>query len=244
MTPQDTATTCLSIESHENEIQDPLMHYLGCINIRERDAFMERAGDSKNDITSELKRIEFLRKTLAKDKLDKHLVDSVIHSRKGVVESEIKRLIKEVESEFNSRTDLMEPQINSRRVWRDPPSNDGQQLTEGYDLPRDIRVPVIHFDTGDGQSLEDSRVWGTFPSQKTNLKCVLPDKSPIDNPNNNPDDNPNDNRPEHTHKKQRLFHKAASSSEITYVHIPYNNMIVGYTHAVPLRYLTNFSAVG
>ena len=158
------------------------MHYLGCVMIRERKSFLKQLKpDKQDDIKSELKRIRVLRKALEKDDPDKHLVESV---------------------------------INSRRAWRVPRDDDDSGLPSDYDLPRDIRVPIIHFDAAQGQCLKDSRVWGTFPSQKTNLKWLLTD------------DNPPKTEPE----ARSLFEKAVSLEGITYFHIPYNNMIVSDTH--------------
>ncbi|KAI1385692.1 uncharacterized protein F4822DRAFT_351390 [Hypoxylon trugodes] len=196
--------TCLSAEPHGCDIKDHLVHYLGCIKIQDQERFFEDDHDIweeeiehqiknlgntpekareltgrkrkswKEDCESELRRIEFLRNTLFQDEEDKHLVDNL---------------------------------NRSLGVWR---KHKGQRprrrvsvAAADYIPEKDIRVPLIQFENGEGVDLKEKRnwVWSKFPNQKTSLSDLLDQEDNL------------------------LLEQHTSDGRLGYYHIPSNNMI-------------------
>ena len=214
---QSSSITCLSTEEHHENISNHLVHYFGCLPITGaegeigRDDFKKDATDDiKEDIKREIKRVDFLRTTLANDPLDSHLVKT------------LEKSLGEWRSTIPRKKNAPAPEARP----------EGEEIAQGsgdnYDLLWDVKVPIIHYDNGEGKRLEDKRIWGAFPNQKTNLKYLLTD----------------DNIPPDTPKGKKLLQQNEASKGITYFHIPYNNMTVSYFCTMMPRTDTNISAVG
>ncbi|TGJ78241.1 hypothetical protein E0Z10_g10521 [Xylaria hypoxylon] len=245
----NSATSCLSAEPHNDAIKDPLIHYFGCMQFCDRDkllnpkdkiwideethqtkfetarntpkaeidtkvkekvdAIRERWG---NNFDNELRRIESLRKTLAADDADKHLVQEVNECRgrwqncsacrKGIAKTQKPPKLNDVGAE------------NDAAVNPDSSKN-------GYELEKDVSVGIIQFEEGepfnencdlfnetcDSFNNKKGLIWGKFPDQKTSVHSLLCE-------GNNPDRN--------------LLHKDRirnNPGRIRYFHIPSNNMI-------------------
>ncbi|KAI1207865.1 uncharacterized protein F4807DRAFT_168597 [Annulohypoxylon truncatum] len=206
--------TCLSPDDHGCDIKDHLLHFLGCIKIKDREDFFEpdhgiwkqelehqkehlglddeqahevtrRKRESwKDDCDGELRRINFLRKTLRADKKDKHLVKEVNSSRERWQKKKGKNV-----------TDS---------------TTDGAEEVDEYEPEKDISAPIILFENGRGADVpiddkksKDGRrvVWNKFPNQKTALSDLL------------------------RHEKNFLHNENFSSDRLGYFHVPSNNMI-------------------
>ncbi|KAI1086348.1 hypothetical protein F5B19DRAFT_163230 [Rostrohypoxylon terebratum] len=204
--------TCLSPDDHGCDIKDHLLHFIGCIKIKDRDTFFKfdhpiwkqefehqkghfcledgkaeattrRKRESwKDDCEGELRRISFLRKTLAADKKDKHLIKAINSSRQS----------------WHKK--------NGRDVIESP--DDTEEL-DVYEPEKDINAPIIRFEGGKGADVfvDDEgqngrhRVWNKFPNQKTALSDLL-------------------------HHEKNLLHSDNFASDcLGYFHIPSNNMI-------------------
>ncbi|KAI8944242.1 hypothetical protein F4801DRAFT_572457 [Xylaria longipes] len=214
--------SCLSAEPHEHNITNPLLHFLGCIEICERDDFLngdvsiwkeqlkhQRMLQRKNahgavenmksswrsNIENEMRRIALLRDALSKDNDDKQLV-------------------KEVQESGNLWRDSREYRENIEEVrkWR----GDGRNSTIGPDFAsakkdyipeEDIFVPIIQFeDCREFSKTDDNRLSGKkFPNQKTTIRMLLDQSNPTAN----------------------LLYKDYdfNCDRIKYFHIPSNNMI-------------------
>lgn len=105
-----TSVTCLSPDAHGDNIKDHILHFLGCVEISERNRFLNnssyvpfednsasgatttvqsRESQAKireawrQDCESELRRIAFLRSKLGEDEKEKHLVQRIEESCKA-----------------------------------------------------------------------------------------------------------------------------------------------------------------
>ncbi|KAI0006728.1 hypothetical protein F4779DRAFT_549192 [Xylariaceae sp. FL0662B] len=220
--------TCLSAENHDCDIKDHLMHYLGCIEIRDRDGFFEHTNPLWNreinhliklkkdpvkarrivegkreswmsNCWSELRRIAFLRKTLANDSDDNHLVQQIEKSRRlwyDYCQNKNQNICEGRQDKHTRTPFLVEAAIEVGK--RDEP----------YEPEKDVSVPIIQFKDGDGVDDMDERVWNSFPNQKTILNKLL-------QPQNRQSTEDN------------LLHKDRDREDnrIKYFHIPSNNMI-------------------
>ncbi|KAI1170181.1 hypothetical protein F4777DRAFT_134547 [Nemania sp. FL0916] len=202
-------TSCLSAEPHENNITDPLLHFLGCIKISKRHDFLEEnfpgwkeeAGEYHKDpssqhlpkaanqlaihwatrIQNEMRRIALLRHTLSMDNRDKHLVQEMGES------GEIWRGENKLNRGANSNT-----------------GPDFPRSTEEYVPEKDALVLVIQFQNSKGFTDPDQRLSGEFPNQTTTIDKLLDESNPEEN----------------------LLYKdrESDSNHIKYFHIPSNNM--------------------
>ncbi|KAI0197001.1 hypothetical protein F4808DRAFT_299052 [Astrocystis sublimbata] len=213
-------SSCLSSERHDHDITNPLLHFLGCIEICERQDFLhgntriwedelehqrnlqgQNADETvenmkkgwKSNIESEMRRIATLRHALSSDEQDKHLVKDVEESGQSWRMSE----------EYKSNIDRV-------KEWR---GNATQSISEpeftsparAYSPEEDTSVPVIQFKAGRGFSETcDDRLSGKFPNQKTTVKKLL----------------------EVSDQKANLLHnnRDFDNNHIKYFHIPTNNM--------------------
>ncbi|KAI0433174.1 hypothetical protein F5Y09DRAFT_352192 [Xylaria sp. FL1042] len=206
--------TCLSAEPHENDIRDPLLHYLGCIEIYKREEFLngkteiwqkelmhqaklKKIEDAKktvenmkkswqSTIENEMRRILFLRYTLSNDEHDKKLVSEVVESYKVWKESE----------KFTKNIDKVKEWRNELGKDNTVPGPEFIHSNATYAPERDISVPVIHFKDHEGFTTVEEHVRGKFPNQKMTIEGLLKDKMP-----------------------------SLESNHIRYFHIPSNNMI-------------------
>ncbi|KAI1771434.1 hypothetical protein F4818DRAFT_454561 [Hypoxylon cercidicola] len=211
--------TCLSAENHDCDIKDYMLHYLGCLEICEREDFfkdtnplweeeikhqnnvcddleqarrlvLEKREVWKTNCDSELRRINFLRKTLAQDPDDKHLVEQITKS-----------------SAIWRSSESYTTNIGKVRVWRERQGKGSTRPTDVeiedtgyYELEKDVNVSIIQFEDGAGVNIRDDRVWNKFPNQETTLSSLLQDED-------------------------SLLDKKYSPNRLRYFHIPSNNMI-------------------
>lgn len=222
--------TCLSAENHDFDIKDYMLHFLGCLEIWEKEAFFtndnplwreeikhqKTLGNSakkaedivnakqqswKSNCESELRRIDFLRKTLARDEDDKHLVEQLEKSL----------------ASWRSSTSY-KGNIKAVRDWRERQGKNKSRSADVeinikdigiYEPEKHVNIPIIQFKNGAGINFDttDGRVWNTFPNQKTTLGKLLNDDG-------------------------SLLRKDNCSSHLRYFHIPSNNMIVGWTRTL------------
>ncbi|KAI1112875.1 hypothetical protein F5Y14DRAFT_419834 [Nemania sp. NC0429] len=215
--------SCLSVEPHEGNITNPLLHFLGCIKICERDNYLDGTAsiwnqelkhqcellkskdDARNEVEkmkdswklnfdSEMKRIAVLRKTLAADTHDKHLVEEVNDSR-GLWKTS-RRTSDRIE-EVGQPTSVDDSENGD-------PGPSSTPSTHYYIQDEYIFVPVIQFENGKGFTETDFKgLKGKFPNQKTTIKQLLHDSTPEDS----------------------LLYCKNSPERIKYFHIPSNNMI-------------------
>ncbi|KAI1080947.1 hypothetical protein F5B20DRAFT_84801 [Whalleya microplaca] len=232
---QDSKATCLSSENHDCDIKDHLLHYLGCIEICDRERFFEddnplwsreivhlsvlkqNSAKAKTVVEadeqaakevlakrkswqancqSELRRIDFLRKILANDSDDMHLVQQIEKSRSGWRDSPNHEERLEDVKKWRA--------ANGKRSSR-PKETEIRELRE-YEPEKDVSVPIIQFENGESVDDDDDRVWNNFPNQKTILSKLL-------DPSNK------------GNKKDNLLSKDHEGDRIKYFHIPSNNMI-------------------
>lgn len=210
--------SCQSSERHDDNITNLLYHFTGCIEIRERENFLngnvsiweremihqskvlghpdadERVNKMKSDwkitMESEMRRISLLRKTFNQSKNDRD-----------------KRCVREVDK--------------SGKAWRKqrnkshlPPDQipvlgpDFPSAENDYELEDDISTPVIQFKNGTGFTDPDERFGEVrFPNQKTTVKTLLYSSS-------------------ESSSSLLLKDEKLDSKHIKYFHIPSNNMDV------------------
>ncbi|KUI66265.1 hypothetical protein VM1G_02448 [Cytospora mali] len=80
MGDRDAKSTCLSADSHDDHVQDPVLHYLGCLEFCERADYLDGHPEYRKQIEDELRRIHHLRKFVAKDCAESRLVEKVKES--------------------------------------------------------------------------------------------------------------------------------------------------------------------
>ncbi|KAI1653377.1 hypothetical protein F4813DRAFT_374522 [Daldinia decipiens] len=213
-------STCLSSEEHGCNIKDHLLHYIGCIEYRDREDFFNensqiwkdevehqekvlghsheeaymltelKRNSWKADCENELSRIGFLRRELFKNIKDKHLVCRIQESLGAWRVSPINK-VGILIVESDRRA---KGKGNSQPFYVSP-------RDEEYDPEKDVTVPIIQFNEGKRDELRDHRVWNRFPNQKTTLSSLLNDQDSL------------------------LQHDNYSSDRvIRYFHIPSNNM--------------------
>ncbi|KAI5921922.1 hypothetical protein F4810DRAFT_307955 [Camillea tinctor] len=213
MITQNPQVTCLSSEDHTDSIKDHMLHYLGCLEFSQRAKFFEdtnplweqevqhlesldiERSDAEKQVAekkkswqtnceSELRRIDFLRKTLSTDKTDGHLVENLEKSRKGWMGCQTSKVIQQ------SKVD---------------DKNYGE-----YEPEKDVSVPIMQFKGGQGVDIQDGRIWGKFPNQKTTIAKLFDGKS--------------DDKLEKSLLHKGICFKNDGSDPIRYFHIPANNM--------------------
>ncbi|KAI1271146.1 hypothetical protein F5Y07DRAFT_405873 [Xylaria sp. FL0933] len=192
-----TRKSCLSAEPHENDIRDPLLHYLGCIEIYKREEFLngntniwqkelthqekllnedakgtvENMKNSWHDtIEKEMRRIIFLRHTLSNDEHDKELVYDVEESYQGWKDS--KKFKDNIDKVKRWREELGKANSVKGREFH--------HSKEAYTPEKDISVPVIHLSDhkGSGFNEKETHIRGKFPNQKTTIEELLGRKMP------------------------------------------------------------------
>ncbi|KAI0024073.1 hypothetical protein F4780DRAFT_769011 [Xylariomycetidae sp. FL0641] len=226
MTLYGSRSTCLSAEKHDTDIKDHLLHYFGCTEICDREDFFKHSNDLwkaeihhhetlgkkpqdakelveekraawEANCDSELRRIDFLRKTISNDNRDHHLVSTIVESSKSwrnsaTYKNNIARVHEWRKSKGKQRGDTLPPYK-------------GIQQPKTYDAEKDISVPIIQFEGHHGVDVKDDRVWGKFPNQKTKVDTLFSVGC-----QSQPEDN--------------LLFKDRHKDRITYFHLPANNM--------------------
>ncbi|KAI0179497.1 hypothetical protein GGR52DRAFT_309312 [Hypoxylon sp. FL1284] len=197
--------TCLSADDHGHLVKDVLLHYLGCVEIGDRKRFFDNSyplwksiieeelrhganreetmkmiatkkEDWKKDCDREIRRIDFLRKTLLRDNHDRHLVKKLAESSADWRKSE----------EYKTNVPLIRKwrRRNNTAHFDDEPDSpaavEEDEEVEEYVPEKDVTVPFIQFENGKGVSEKDERVWNTFPNQKTNISRLVNEGDPKD----------------------------------------------------------------
>ncbi|KAI0165246.1 hypothetical protein GGR52DRAFT_575337 [Hypoxylon sp. FL1284] len=216
--------TCLNVEEHGCDIKDYMLHYLGCLKMCEREEFFDESkalwreeiehqktlcGDParaeeivkakrqvwESNCRSELRRIDFLRKTLARDEDDQHLVKQLSMSSHRWRHSRRRCPSKD------SINDVYGCPKSQDKPGSSAP-NSGSEESTAYEPEKDANVPIIQIENGEGVEIptEDGRVWNEFPNQKTTVQKLLYDED-------------------------SFLHRRPSSKTLRYFHIPSNNMV-------------------
>ncbi|KAI8631634.1 hypothetical protein F5Y19DRAFT_400989 [Xylariaceae sp. FL1651] len=223
MDDHNTNTSCLSAESHNNNITNHVLHYFGCLEACERDTFFDpsspfwvheinkyvEAGLTSNearvkadkrrvrwqqDCTNELQRVAFLLSALATDDEESQFLKLVANSRDAW------------RSSYAYRSN-----IGHVREWRA-----GRGCMNGvelqtvssapvgvYDPDRDLKVSIMEFEDGVPQDDDDPRVKGRFPDQTTTVEKLLQRDGS---------------------RSSGLLSRDRLSNRIKWFHIPLNNM--------------------
>lgn len=247
MADRPSVTGCLSVEPHDNNITNPLLHFLGCIEICERKNFLNgRVSIWKDELEHQCQIRNFDK---AKDpdeakNLDeaKKAVEKMKEGWTSNFNREMKRIatLRRTLFKDDHDTHLVTEIDRSRRLWRNSPrykeiiekvrkwrnDNGKENGVEGpsstdapseYVLEKDVSVPIIHFKDCDGAMV---------PDDKQHLKGKFPNqKTTIEElfANSEPTDS--------------LLYKSYNNKNskyryINYFHIPSNNMMA----STPLRH--------
>lgn len=223
--------TCLSTERHDDNIKDHIAHFLGCIEVSERDRFLndddyplwqkelehyrktdpngaeeltsEKRKRWMSDCQSELRRVDFLREKLSGDEEDRHLVRKLDESRLAWKQS----------PEFNEGLRKVQAWKQAIGKIQDPPKPlyEARNAAESkYKSEKDINVPFMYFRnfTHDNEEVVPGiPVWGKFPDQKTTVDHLDKDLG-----------------------GKNLLSKDRLPEHIRYFHLPSNNMLVRLAH--------------
>jgi hypothetical protein len=218
--PEKASLTCLSPDEHKNNIRDPILHYLGCVDISTRNEFLsipsnvqqntstdkqkntstdeQQKVEWRKDCLSELRRIAFLRSKLKEDKEEQHLVDKIDESRKAWKASkEYTDGIREIQKwRRRPESSIKEPEVSETAY---DPARDVNTPFMLYKKSKDVSSVYEH----DNEKVDPKdAIWGNFPNQKTNVQRLF-DK-----------------------KKSNLLDGGENKDRIKYFHIPSNNMLV------------------
>ncbi|KAI1377822.1 hypothetical protein F4677DRAFT_443743 [Hypoxylon crocopeplum] len=208
-----------------HDIKDHLFHYLGCIDICDRNDFFtdnnplwqeevahqkklghndetaqklvqEKRKSWEDDCIDALKRIGFLRYTVSGDNDDKHLVDNMTASLEAWRHS----------PGHGARIEKIK---KWRKIQREKDGKgtgsvpkDQEIRRDKYDPEKDVTVPIIQLN--DGKPVEEEegiRVWNKFPNQKTKLAKLLNDTDSLLRPRD-----------------------PSGDRQVRYFHLPSNNM--------------------
>ncbi|KAI0964955.1 hypothetical protein F4678DRAFT_454429 [Xylaria arbuscula] len=203
MTGKTSRKSCLNAEPHENDIRNPLLHYLGCIEIGEREEFL--IGNS-NIWEKEFKHQLSLQdvESPSREEDAQNKVQKMKDSWRSTIENEMGRIafLRHTLSKDEHDGQLVNEVNKSYNAWRKSggyPTRLGEttEREEVYTPEKDISVPVIHFKDYNGfTDRADKNLRGTFPNQKTTIAEFLKKDIP------------------------RL-----EANRMRYFHIPSNNMI-------------------
>ncbi|TRX96420.1 hypothetical protein FHL15_002692 [Xylaria flabelliformis] len=188
----DQEPSCMSIDPHDDNITDPVLHYFGCLEASERASFFDAessywAGEIQRQINAglphseaetktekkreiwkkecfnELRRISLILNALAKDNRKSHILRNVEASRNAWRSSK----------EYQSG-------IQHVRDWRAGRGmRNGVAIapvpigTEEVYKPDDLKVSIMAFDNGVGYDIQHPHVMGTFPNQTTTVNNML-----------------------------------------------------------------------
>jgi hypothetical protein len=232
MGDHDITPTCLSAEEHgNNEARDVILHYLGCLEFCEReDYFSWLDEEHQKQVESELRRIEYLRNVLKRDKDEASLLSNLEKSMEDWRKCELFTCSDGINAVRTWR--LAKGRSNSKNQ-RDPRTS--HPASSLYDPDRDLNAHLVRYVKSQPEKeIKDPRFNGHFPNHKVPVSHLLDEKEP-----SNP-----------------LAKDLQPKESINYFHFPANNMQVSialYTHTPFLDYglfilvgnwLTNHSIVG
>ncbi|KAI1305085.1 hypothetical protein F5Y03DRAFT_395148 [Xylaria venustula] len=211
MTRKSSRKTCLNAEPHENDIRNPLLHYLGCIEIREREKFLSGDSDIWEEELNHQLSLQNV-KNLRREQDAKSKVEKTKDNWRSTIDNEMRRIsfLRHTLSREEHDGQLVNEVSKSYKAWQESVSyrtqlGERQQSTrmrldefeEVYVPEKDISVPVIHFKDYNGfTDRDDEHLRGTFPNQKTTMAEFLKKKIP-----------------------------KLDANRMRYFHIPSNNMI-------------------
>lgn len=208
----------------KHDPQDYLIHYTKCLEFSDREEYFESNVDEiKSRIDSELRRIEFLRKTLESDEDDKLLVGNL-----------------RVSHEEWKKDDLFKSNIAAVQSWRDSRGRvnkiyeprffgDKHDLVP-YDPEVDFNAYAISYDKSTPvEDFDDKHITGTFPNHKINMVDLL--RFGDDNPLTVAGKRASGASDKVAHSgasasSEPAAKKGCSSDALTYFHLPANNMSV------------------
>ncbi|KAI0415486.1 hypothetical protein F5X98DRAFT_388827 [Xylaria grammica] len=238
----NSATSCLSAEPHDDAIKDPLIHYFGCTSFRDRDELLDSRHKIWKDEKEHQTKLETARNTPEaeiKEKV-KNRVEAIQERWKKNIAKELQRiaLIRKTLDKEDETANLVQEVKTCRDKWRQhfakkngkslPPisdisiaesnasSSDSNAGADTYVPEKDVSVGIIQFEKGEPFS-EDHNPSG---SKNELILGKFPDQKATvqsllrEGNCSNPD--------------QNLLHKDRirdHPDRIRYFHIPSNNMI-------------------
>ncbi|KAI1357706.1 hypothetical protein F5Y08DRAFT_351866 [Xylaria arbuscula] len=233
MAERFVGTSCLSAEPHDHDIRDPLLHYLGCIEIYKRAEFLSKKISNVDDglrnqqsvrtgaPTPQAPQAEDAKDTVPKvksswkDNIEKELrrIDLLRHTLSRSSDKNDENLVWEIEESYKEwRKSVNKEDINNIRQWRTGLGKANSvsgpaintNLTERYAVENDISVPVIQFcDHQKPTQICEDGLRGNFPNQKTTINDLLYSKE----------------------TNMLKTHRSSNDNRIAYFHIPSNNVI-------------------
>ncbi|KAI0975919.1 hypothetical protein F4678DRAFT_469688 [Xylaria arbuscula] len=184
--------SCLSVDPHNDDVTDPILHYFGCLEGYQRDSFfdstssywteeitkLEKAGIRRadaeakvearrqtwqKDCSDELRRLSLILGALAKDNKLSYLLKSLASSR------ELWRSSRPYQSGI--------ARVRGWRASRHMPNGativSPQNATEHLYDPDNLPVSVMAFKDGRPHNIGSQYAAGTFPNQSTNVHDLL-----------------------------------------------------------------------
>jgi hypothetical protein len=210
--------TCISSDYHDHEnITDKLTHYLGCVEMWDRERFYNTLSDeAQHQIRLELRRIAFIRRVIENSQVDGEAAQRLIASLSSWRESS-RHAVDEV-----ARWSAMEKPYR-KKAHHDP--NSHRPVKEGdleeYMPDKDFNAYYMQFDSSVGVTNTTRRSNGDFlfkakfPNQKLSVNKLLHD-------------------PEFNPLKRQKKKPGEESKCIRYFHLPSNNMKVKIPLLAPL----------
>lgn len=202
MGDHDITPTCLSAEEHgNNEARDVILHYLGCLEFCEREAYFNwLEGEHQKQLESELRRIEYLRHVLKHDKEESLLLVNLDRSMKSWRQCDLYTCSEGIEA---VRTWRLAKGRRNFENQRDPRTS--HLASSEYDPDRDLNAYLIRYVKSQAEEeLKDPRFNGHFPNHKIAVSQLLNREEP-----SNP-----------------LAKGSQPEESINYFHFPANNMQV------------------
>lgn len=193
---------CLSADPHGGAaIHDQFLHYMGCLEFCDREAYFETLNDNlKGRINGELRRIEYLRDILTRDEEERLALTHVQESLRAWRQDEdyASKLAKVQRYRENSN-----PPRPLGHKQRDP--HVARHLKE-YSPDTDMAAYLLEYDVGNNElkSINNKHFTGDFPSQRIAVSQLL----------------------DHFREDGRPLSEQDNHEKIRYFHLPANNMQV------------------
>ncbi|KAI1422741.1 hypothetical protein F5Y12DRAFT_799330 [Xylaria sp. FL1777] len=224
METHDQKPSCLSVDPHDDNIKDPVLHYFGCLEAWHRSSFfdstspywigeverLENSGtcraeakaivETKREIcrktcSDELRRVSLILGAIAKDKHQSFLLRKLASSRKLWLST----------GEYQSGIE----KVREWRTCRGMPNGVSieypQNAMEELYNPDNVTVSVMAFEKGLPHNIGVPYVTGMFPNQTTNVHDLLRRDTPG--------------------LFDLLGQKKHAATTLTWLHIPSNNML-------------------
>lgn len=192
MNTHDQEPSCLSVDPHDNNITDPVLHCFGCLEASERQTLFDPespywVGEVQRHISAgltssaaetkakkkrivwtkecfdELRRISLILGSLAKDNRKAHLLKNLDSSREAWRSSR----------EYQSGIQRVRDWRASKGMRNGVAINTVKVGTEEVYNPDDVTVSIMAFDNGAGYNIQHPHMTGTFPNQTTTVNNML-----------------------------------------------------------------------